>query len=203
MWRGLLALIVAAAGAGTCAHKSLAEDEPDVIAAADGYRAWIEKLPRCDVRKAATDVNTVTATPEENPDAGAPPEARRKSQTRTRTEPQPVAVRGVVRLEKDPLCTAMRCPGAECCNRCFPRWVLISADLPTPDWPYASEIAIRKAGDSEPLGMGIRDCKLRGLRKRIPRAEVIVEGMFHQEILGTTVVSMMITDASICLAAIR
>jgi hypothetical protein len=195
-------VIVVATGAVTCAHKPR-EPAPSVVAFADSHRDWLGQLPRCDPQAKAIDVDSLAN------DAKAMSNA--EGQRGTHTDPGTVAVRGALILSTEPQCTLMRCLGSECCNSCFPRWVLVSAEPPTPDWPYAREIAIHKAGESEPMAVGMRDCDLKAVRKLLPRAQVIVTGTVQRKVFPGVVAKktyaqlssfeLTITEASICLVS--
>jgi hypothetical protein len=141
------------------------------------YRAWVGRFPRCDPGSKATEVDAL------------PRDA----------EPQPVAARGILTVEANPQCTKKGCGGADCCNGCFPNWVLVPTETMPILKPYQREIAIQEAGQDNPLGAGLQDCVYRRLRERLPKARVIVTGTLQK---SGGLPSETVTDASICVVTL-
>jgi hypothetical protein len=168
-----LAAAVVTLCALSCAHRrdmsERARQDRDLVAAVRPFRAWIDGLPRC-----APDVATI----------GFDELAAMKLD-------DPVAVRGRLNLQTSPECTAMFCGSDECCNTCFPKWVVLSRDGAS---GAERELEIQRPDDRNPMGGMARDCDLSRLRAMIGDPEVIVSGTLlrgRSQIVG-------VFDASLC-----
>jgi hypothetical protein len=169
-------IIFSAVVAAACAHHGAADPDLDQMVARslETYRAMLGKFPPCERGAKATEVDELPRG------EGA----------------QPVAARGVLAFSAHGPCTMERCDDdAECCNGCFPKWVVVPTDVMPLLEPYKREIPFRLAGQDGPMGFSARDCVLNRLRKQIPRARVIVTGTLQKDDRDR---AEIITDASVC-----
>ena len=148
----VIALFLAAAGAGACAHDPRKPPtDPYVAKGVAAIDAWFDQLPGC------------------------PPLAELKPAVYT-PDATFVEVHGSLTLTATPACTPKRCEG-ECCNTCAPVWVVNPEGSEAP----ARELALVKSGQSRPMSASVKDCKLRAVREQIRKPRVIVSGWLESD----------------------
>jgi hypothetical protein len=152
MSRQLVSIVIAVAAVGGCAHGGEKKSEADVTNATATFGAWLGQLPRC-------------PPPKLQPEA---PSFRRDEGT------DAVEARGLLTLAAAPECTARECGDSECCNTCFPNWVVMLDGREGP-----RELAIQKSGTQHPLSAVMKDCKVGGLRQTLPPTRVVVNGFLE------------------------
>jgi len=172
----LLAIFVVVAAASACAHETAAdkrarEANAAVAAGAQEARAWLNRFKPCAEPIDTTDVESLPKEEEKDPPT--------------------VAVRGLMTLESSAHCHLMRCEGGGCCNGCSIRWVLVAPQ--PPEGQARRELAIRKNGTWDTLGIGAMDCTVKEVRRQFPSAEVIVTGRIWKDGFD-----QVITPTSIC-----
>jgi hypothetical protein len=151
MSRQLVAVVVAVAAVGGCAH-GRPKSEADVTNETATFGAWLGQLPRCPPSKL-------------EPEA---PSFRRDEAMNA------VEAHGLLTLAAAPECTLMECGAGECCNTCFPNWVVIPDGREEP-----RELAIQKSGAQQPLSAKMKDCKVGRLRQTLPPTRVVVSGFLE------------------------
>src|SRR3954452_7161204 len=122
MSRQLVAVVLAVAAVAACAHGAPKKSESDVTDETARFTAWLGQLPRCPPSKVQAE--TPSFHRDEATDA--------------------VEARGLLTLSASPECTLMECLGSECCNACFPGWVVVPDGLEGP-----RELAIQKSGSQQ------------------------------------------------------
>jgi hypothetical protein len=152
----LIAVIAAWGTAGGCAHRPPKKSGSDVTNETATFGSWLGQLPRCPPSTVQADA----------------PSFRRDEGT------DAVEVRGLLTLAASPECTLMECGGSECCNTCFPNWVVV------PDASAAPrELAIQRSGAQHPLAGKMKDCQVGRLRQTLPPTRVAVSGFLEGDVI--------------------
>jgi hypothetical protein len=152
MSRQLVGIVITVAAVGGCAHGAPKKAEAEVTNATATFGAWLGQLPRCPVSKL-------------QPEA---PSFRRDEAL------DAVEARGLLTLAAAPACTQMECGDSECCNTCFPNWVVMPDGGEGP-----RELAIQKSGAQHPLSAVMKDCTVGRLRQTLPPTRVVVSGFLE------------------------
>jgi hypothetical protein len=162
----------------SCAHHSHRDlhNDPAVIAEVQRHQAWLDRLPRCGAGVATIGFE----------------------QLRAKALDDPVAVRGRLQLSARTECTAMLCGRSDCCNQCFPEWVVVLSDESPSNEARGHEVPIQRPGDRAPWSGHAMDCQMPALRAMIAKPEVIASGTLLK---GTT--TQIIFDASLCVVQER
>jgi hypothetical protein len=156
MFRELAAVAAAAAVVCACAHEpGGGKSDPYVTQSVAAITGWLVGLPRCPPASALDET----------------PSFRREDGT------DAIAVRGHFTLAAHPECTAMKCGAAECCNTCFPHWIVVPDAVDAP----LRALAIQKSDANKPLSAVMKDCKLDPVRQQLPPTRVSVSGFLEGE----------------------
>lgn len=156
MSRRLVAVVAVVAAVGACAHSAPKKSEPDVTNAIAAFGAWLGQLPRCPPSKLQAET----------------PSFRRDEVT------DAVEARGLLTLAASPECTLMDCGASECCNTCFPKWVVVPGASEGP-----RELAVQRSGTQHALSAVMKDCTVDRLRQKLPHTRVIVSGFLEGDVI--------------------